>query len=362
MMERMRVAIFGLTISSAWANGHATPWRALLKGLHAAGHRATFFERDVAYYAAHRDLPAPEFCDLELYADWSSVLPRACAAVANADVAVVTSYCPDGLRACRLVLDTPGPLRVFYDLDTPITLAALARDKLALAAGAHYLTPDLIPEFDLYLSFSGGPLLEVLTNEWGARRTAALYGSVDPSVHAPVAAPPEAFQCALGYLGTYAADRQPSLERLLIEPARRRPADRFMVVGSLYPEDVRWPANVSTRWHLDPHEHPAFYSANRLTLSVTRQAMREWGFTPSGRLFEATACGTPVLTDRFPGVEEFFEPDLEILVADEPQDVQAALDLTDAELAQIGRTARERTLAQHTGARRAQDFLKACGC
>jgi spore maturation protein CgeB len=133
-----------------------------------------------------------------------------------------------------------------------------------------------------------------------------------------------------------------------------------MVVGSLYPDDIGWPANVKRCAHLDPEDHPAFYSANRLTLSVTRKAMREWGYTPSGRLFEAASCGTPVLTDRFPGVDEFFAPDEEILVADSTDDVRAALELSDAGLRRIGAAARERTLMQHTGANRAHELVGAC--
>jgi spore maturation protein CgeB len=336
-------------MSSSSPNGHATPWRSLLKALHARGHQVTFFERDVPYYAAHRDLPSPEYCDLVLYSDWSSVLPIARRTLADADVAIVTSYCPDGLAACREVLAQSPALRVFYDLDTPVTLS-----------GVDYLEPHLVPEFDLYLSFTGGPILEELRDRWGARRTAALYGSVDPDVHAPVSDPPSSYRCALGYLGTYAADRQPSLDKLLIQPARKRASDQFMVVGSLYPPEIDWPANVRTAWHLDPREHPAFYSANRVTLSVTRQAMLEWGFTPSGRIFEAMSCSTPVLSDPWPGLETFFEPGVDILVARGPHDVESALDLQDDELRRIGRTAREKTLARHTGAARAKELVSYC--
>jgi spore maturation protein CgeB len=203
-------------------------------------------------------------------------------------------------------------------------------------------------------------VLQELKERWGARRTAALCGSVDPDVHRPVPDPPDQFRCSLGYLGTYAPDRQPMLERLLLEPARQRPQDRFMVVGSLYPDELGWPRNVSRCAHLDPEDHPAFYSANRLTLSVTRQAMREWGYTPSGRLFEAASCGTPVLTDRFPGVEEFFTPGSEILVADTAEDARAALELSDRELRRISTGARERTLMQHTGEHRARELIQAC--
>jgi spore maturation protein CgeB len=356
----VRFAIFGLTISSSWANGHATPWRGLLRALSEQGHRATFFERDVDYYAAHRDLSAPDFCELVLYSDWPAIHSTAKQAIAEADVAVVTSYCPDGLAACQLVLSTAGPLKVFYDLDTPISLLALQESGVAVPDGAHYLRPEFIPEFDLYLSFTGGPVLDDLRTRWGARRTAALYGSVDPSVHARVADPPETYRCVLGYLGTYSADRQQRLERLLVKPARQRPKDRFLVVGSLYPEELAWPPNVETRWHLDPWDHPAFYSANRVTLSITRQAMLESGYTPSGRLFEAASCGTPVITDRFEGLDEFFEPGREILVADDADDIRAALELGDAELRCIGQRARERTLQQHTGGNRARELVEMC--
>jgi spore maturation protein CgeB len=280
--------------------------------------------------------------------------------VRTADVAMVTSYCPDGLLASRLVLDTPGPLHVFYDLDTPVTLAALEAHGLATPDGARYLTPDLVPAFDLYLSFTGGAILDELRARWGARQVAPLYGSVDPERHAPVADPPDELRCDLGYLGTYAADRQAGLERLLVEPARRRPEQRFRVVGSLYPAELDWPPNVARREHLDPPRHPAFYSACRLTLNVTRPSMARFGYAPSGRLFEAASCGSPILSDWWPGLDAFFEPGAEILVAGSTDEALAALDLSDAELSRIARAARERTLAQHTGACRTRELVALC--
>ena len=355
----MRFAIFGLTVSSAWANGHATTWRGLLKALERDGHGVTFFERDVPYYAAERDLPNPEFCELVLYQDWAEVLPRARRALAEADVGMVTSFCPDGLSASRLVLDSGVPLRLFYDIDTPVTLAELSQHGIATGTGARYLTPDLIPEFDLYLSFAGGPLLRQLETNWGARHTAPLYCSVDPEIHAPVE-PLEEFRCRLGYLGTYAADRQPALEQLLIEPARRRPGERFCVVGSNYPAEIAWPPNVDLRWHLAPAEHAGFYCANRLTLNVTRAAMVRVGYSPSVRLFEAASCGTPILSDWWRGLDEFFVPGEEILVARTADEADAALGLSDAELTRIAEAARARTLAAHTAAARARELVAAC--
>jgi spore maturation protein CgeB len=359
-VRSVRFAIFGLTLSSAWANGHATPWRGILKALARAEHQVTFFENDVPYYREHRDLAEPGFCELVLYPAWQDVLPRARAALAAADVAIVTSYCPDGLAACHLVLDTPRPLRVFYDLDTPVTLAALEAHGLATPHGARYLTPDLIPAFDLYLSFTGGAVLEELRDRWGARRAAPLYGCVDPELHAPVAHPPEDLRCALGYMGTYAADRQAGLEQLLIEPARHRTDLRFAVIGSLFLPGIDWPPNVSRRWHLDPSDHPAFYSASRVSLNVTRESMARHGYVPSSRLFEAASSGSPILSDWWPGLEAFFAPGVELLVARSTGDALAALSLSDAELTRIARAARERTLEQHTGACRARELVAAC--
>jgi spore maturation protein CgeB len=330
----------------------------MLSALARLGHNTTFFERDVPYYREHRDLAQPDFCELVLYDAWDTQAARR--AVQHADVAIVTSYCPDGLAACEVVLDTPGPLHVFYDLDTPVTLAALDQHGVAVPNGARYLRSEMVPEFDLYLSFTGGAVLDELRDRWGARRVAPLYGSVDPDVHRPVVDPPEDLRCALGYLGTYAADRQAALQKLLVEPARRRPDLRFSVIGSLYPDDLEWPDNVVRRWHLDPAEHAAFYSASRLSLNVTRASMARHGFAPSGRLFEAAACGSPLLSDWWPGLDAFFEPGQEILLARSSEDALNALSLSDAELEQIARAARERTLEQHTGACRARELLEAC--
>jgi len=355
----LKFVIFGLTVSSSWGNGHATTWRGVLKELHRAGHRIVFFERDTPYYAANRDLPQPPFCELVLYDDWRTVLPRARREAASADVAMVTSYCVDGLAADRLVLDTPGPLHVFYDIDTPITLRDLAHAGVAAAGNSHYLTPELVPEFDLYLSFTGGGVLDDLTTNWGARRAAPLYCSVDPDIHHPVPAV-DGFRCALGYLGTYSEDRQPALERLLFEPARRRPQERFMVAGAQYPESVVWPANVRHVQHLPPDWHASFYCSSRVTLNITRQAMLRTGYAPSVRLFEAASCGVPIVTDRWPGLEEFFTPDEDILVVDAPSGVERALDMTDAKLREVAHAARQRVVADHTCQVRARELVDAC--
>ncbi len=353
----MRLAIFGLTVSSSWGNGHATLWRALIHALARRGHTVTFFERDVPYYAAHRDAAELPRGELVLYPDWEAVLPRARRALAECDAALVTSYCPDARAASRLVLDAAaragGPLAAFYDLDTPVTLA-----RLAAGEAVDYVPEGGLADFDLALSYTGGRALDALRTRLGARRVAPLYGSVDPDAHRPAAARPD-WRCDLSYIGTYAADRQAALDALFLAPARRAPGRRFVLAGSQYPPDFPWVDNVWYLAHLPPADHPAFYASSRLTLNITRGAMAAMGWCPSGRLFEAAACGVPVLTDWWEGFDAFYAPGGEMLVARTTDEALAALALGDDELRAVARRARERTLAEHTADRRAAELVAA---
>src|SRR5215204_2778363 len=346
----MKIVVFGLTISSSWGNGHATLWRGLCRALAARGHRVVFYERDVPYYAGNRDLLAVPGGELVLYGEWPEVRRRAAQDVGDADVAMVTSYCPDGIEASELVLHAARALRVFYDLDTPITLSRLSRGEAIT-----YIGPRGLAGFDLVLSYTGGAALDRLRADLGATRVAPLYGHVDPDVHRPVASVPR-FVSDLSYLGTYAADRQAALETLFIEPARQRPERRFLIGGAQYPQDFPWTDNIFFVRHLPPPEHPAFFASSRLTVNVTRQAMAEMGWCPSGRLFEAAACGTAILSDWWEGFDAFFTPGSEILIARTTDDAVASLDRSDADLRRIAQAARDRVLAEHTSDRRAATF------
>jgi spore maturation protein CgeB len=351
----MKIVVFGLTISSSWGNGHATLWRGLCRALARQGHSVVFFEKDVPYYATNRDLFEIPGGDLVLYESWEDIRQRAAAEIADADVAMVTSYCPDGIAASDLVLDAPRALRVFYDLDTPVTFSRLeAKEPIS------YIGPRGLGGFDLVLSYTGGHALERLRSELGAQRVAPLYGHVDPDVHRPVQ-PLAHYMSDLSYLGTYAADRQATLQRLFIEPAGLRSSQRFLIGGAQYPEDFPWLQNISFVRHLPPSEHPAFFSSSRLTLNVTRQAMAEMGWCPSGRLFEASACGVPILSDAWEGLDCFFEPGREILIARTTEEAVAALDLSEAELKQIAQASRERTLEEHTSDQRVRELEKLLG-
>jgi spore maturation protein CgeB len=346
----MHIVIFGLSVSSAWGNGHATLWRSLISALDAAGNTVVFFEHDVPYYRDHRDLEAlGGRARLRLYPSWDEAADDARRAIADCDAAIITSYCPDARPAAELVLGSRA-IRVFYDLDTPVTLC-----RLDAGEDVAYLPPGGLGEFDLVLSYTGGGALDRLRDRLGARRVAPLYGSVDPLHHYPVAAVPQ-WRAACSYLGTWSADREHALETLFLEPARRRPA-RFLIGGPQYPDQRSWPANVARIEHVAPPEHPAFYCSSPLTISVTRAPMAALGFCPSGRLFEAAACGVPVLSDPWPGLDAFFTPGDEILVADSTEDALGAIDLPRDTLARIGRRARARAVEDHSATRRAAELI-----
>jgi spore maturation protein CgeB len=346
----MRLLVFGLAISSSWGNGHATLWRGLCRALADRGHSVSFFEHDVPYYAAHRDLWELPGGRLHLYPSWSVIRQTAHRELNEADAAIITSFFPDAAAAETLLLESSVPLRLFYDLDTPVTLERLARGEDVSYIGARGLR-----DYDVVLSYTGGVSLAALRERLYAREVVPLYGSVDPAAHQPVA-PMPLFQADLSYLGTYAADRQTTLERLFHGAARRLSDRRFVLGGSQYPVDFPWSANIFYMRHVSPDLHPAFYCSSRMTLNVTRGAMAATGYCPSGRLFEAAACGVPIISDAWPGLEQFFEPATEIAVARSTEDVVAALEHSDGELQAMARRARERTLEEHTAERRAQEL------
>jgi nucleoside-diphosphate-sugar epimerase/spore maturation protein CgeB len=340
----MKLIVLGLSLGSSWGNGHATTFRALLRAFAARGHDVLFLEREVPWYAgAHRDLVDPDFCRLAYYQTLAD-LDRWREAIAEADAVMVGSYVPDGVDIGQFVQNTANGVTAFYDIDTPVTLATLAR------GACDYLTPDLIPGYDVYLSFTGGPTLGRIERDLGSPAARALYCSVDTDAYRPIDVPK---RWDLSYLGTYSPDRQPTLEKLLLEPARRCPEKRFAVAGPQYPDDIMWPSNVERIEHLPPAEHPGFYSASRMTLNVTRADMIAAGWSPSVRLFEAAACGTPILSDRWEGIESLFVPGDEILLADTTEDALAAL-RRDADA--IGMAARRRLFEGQDAAHRAAEL------
>jgi spore maturation protein CgeB len=347
-MTKMRIVILGLSITSSWGNGHATTYRALVRELATRGHDILFLEREQPWYAEHRDLPEPPFGRTQLYDGLDELHERFEAEVRDADFVMVGSFVPEGVAVGDWVQRTARGVTSFYDIDTPVTLARLAR-------GEHdYLAPRQIAGYDLYLSFTGGPTLRRLEREFGSPRARVLYCSVDPSLYFPE---PHDTRWDLGYMGTYSDDRQPGMERLLLQPARCHPQARFVVAGPQYPDDIEWPSNVDYKPHLPPAEHRAFYNSQRWTLNITRADMIAAGWSPSVRLFEAAACGTPIVSDRWSGIETLFVPGREIVLADRTDDVLHLLRrIGEDERLRMAERARQRILAEHTAAHRAEQL------
>jgi spore maturation protein CgeB len=342
-MSGLRLVVVGLSLSSSWGNGHATTFRALLRALAERGHDILFLERDVPWYAEHRDCAEPGYCRLEFYARLGE-LAHWRHDIATADAVIVGSYVPEGIAVGQFVLETATGTTAFYDIDTPVTLASLGRGDCA------YLSSELIAGYDLYLSFTGGPTLDRIERDHGSPAARPLYCSVDPAAYRPLDTPK---RWDLSYLGTYSPDRQSALERLLIEPARRRPDLRFVVAGPQYPAAVDWPANVERVDHLSPTDHSAFYSASRFTLNVTRADMIRAGWSPSVRLFEAASCGTAIISDIWDGIDTFFEPGREIILAGNSEAVVAAL---AGDASAVGLAGRAKVLGAHTAAHRSAEL------
>jgi spore maturation protein CgeB len=314
------------------------------------GHKIVFFERDQEWYASNRDMPEPPFCDVRIYENWADIEQTVRRELKDADVAVVGSYCPDGLSAIEEVLESPAGTKAFYDIDTPITIAKLR------SGDGEYINPEHVPGFDVYFSFTGGPMLQKLESEFGAQNAVPLYCSFDPDKYR-LCEPQSRFVCDLSYMGTYAADRQSKLAELFCTPARSLPTRKFLLAGPQYPQDLHWPRNVERIIHLEPRFHPAFYCSSRLTLNLTRKEMVQAGYSPSVRLFEAAGCGAAIVSDQWMGIETFFTPGNEILLANSSNDVVRYIDeLDEAQVRRIGRNAQDRVLAEHSSARRAIQF------
>lgn len=356
MGKPLDIVVLGLSMTSSWGNGHATTYRALVRALSARGHRVLFLERDAPCYAQARDQPTAPYCETVLYGSLEELADRYQERVRAADLVMVGSLIPEGQAVIDWVQAHARGVVTFYDIDTPVTLARLATDQ------CEYLARRQVPRFDMYFSFTGGPILRRLERAFGAPRARPLYCAFDPAEHFPVTVVP---RWDLGYMGTYSADRQPPLREMLVLPAVHDSSLRLAVAGALYPSELRWPENIERIDHLPSAQHRTFYAAQRWTLNLTRADMRVAGYSPSVRLFEAAACGVPVISDEWPGVHEFFEPGREIMIARSCAEVRQLLALPPEVAAQVGKQARRRALADHSAARRAEylegqiDFIQA---
>ncbi len=351
----MKIAVFGLAITSSWGNGHAVTWRSLLRGAHELGHAITFYERDQPWYARHRDLTAPGYCRVRLQPDLKQALIDARREAKEADCVIVGSYVQDGPLILRELLAGGSAQVVFYDIDTPITLAALEKNACA------YMDAELIPGLDLYLSFTGGETPARIEKRWGARMARTLYCCFEPDLYSPGRNEMPVKRFDLSYMGTHAADRERKFQELLLRPVRRLREKNFIVAGALYAPYREWPSWLQQIEHLAPEQHREFYCQSRWTLNLTREAMTQAGYSPSVRLFEAAACATPIISDRFPGLESLFQPDEEILIAETAEQVVRILtEYSPEHCRQIGQAAADRVRERDCGKARATELIHYC--
>jgi spore maturation protein CgeB len=344
----MKIVIAGLSISSSWGNGHATTYRGLVKELNKKGVEVIFFERDVPWYSSNRDMPSSDYCKIILYKDIHDLKTHA-PVIAEADLVIVGSYVPEGVDVGKFILNTAGGVTAFYDIDTPVTLAKLKRNDF------EYLHPQLIKEFNIYLSFTGGPLLNFLQDHYGSPMARPLYCSFDPDIYFPESTPKK---WHLGYLGTYSPDRQPPLQELMMNAALKDLNKKYVIAGPQYPSSIIFPANIERIEHLPPSEHRLFYNSQHFTLNITREDMIKAGYSPSVRLFEAAACAVPIISDYWDGLNSFFEFDKEILISGSSDETITFInELTEDDQRRIGEAGRNKVLNLHTASKRAEELL-----
>jgi spore maturation protein CgeB len=348
MRRGLEIAFFGSSLVSAHWNGAATYYRGIIRALHERGHRVTFYEPDAYDRQKHRDIPDPDWARVVVYpAEGHDGVESALEAAWGADLVIKASGVgvhDEFLEAAVLDLQRPETSVAFWDVDAPATLQRLAE---------HHDDPfrRLIPRYDLVLTYGGGDPVARAYEAHGARRCVLVYNALDPSTHFP--APPDPrFSADLGLLANRLPDRERRVETFFLEPAARLPERRFLLGGSGW-GDKEMPANVAYCGHVYTQDHNAFNCTAGAVLNISRDSMARTGFSPATRVFEAAGAGACLITDAWTGIELFFEPGHEILVAADGEEVAEHLrSLTDSRRRAIGKAARRRAVAEHTYASR----------
>jgi spore maturation protein CgeB len=346
----MNIDFFGSSLVSCYWNGAATYYRGLLKALAGLGHTITFYEPDAFQRQQNRDIPDPPWARVVVYPatheGWQSALESA---ARRTDLLVKAS----GIGVFDTELETavpdacsPGAIAVYWDVDAPATL-----DSVNAGQSSHLR--QVIPRYDMVLTYGGGDPVVRGYQRLGARRCVPIYNALDPETHQPAPARSE-WECALSFLGNRLPDREARVEEFFLQAAENLPARNFLLAGAGW-ESKLLPANVRLAGHVGTGEHNTFFSSGLATLNVNRASMARYGFSPPTRVFEAAGCGACLITDAWDGIEMFLDPGREVLVAHSGQDVArivAALSRDDAR--RIGESARARVLAEHTYAHRAR--------
>ncbi|MDX1665052.1 MAG: glycosyltransferase [Candidatus Promineifilaceae bacterium] len=345
----MKIAFFGSSLVSAYWNGAATYYRGVIRYLHERGHEITFYEPDAFERQQHRDLPDPDWAEVVVYpAERERQLLPHLQAAAEADLVVKASgvgVYDAFLEREVLRLQRPGTLVAFWDVDAPATLDRVQNDR-------DEPFRDLIPRYDLILTYGGGPPVVAAYEALGARHCEPVYNALDPDTHHPVAKDPR-FAGTLAFLGNRLPDREARVEEFFLQPARALPQQRFVLGGSGW-ESKALPGNVDHLGHVYTRAHNAFNCSPLAVLNINRESMARYGYSPATRVFEAAGAGACLISDAWEGIELFLEPGEEVLLAEDGGEVVAHLErLTTSAARRIGEAALARVLAEHTYAHRA---------
>jgi spore maturation protein CgeB len=344
----MKICFFGSSLVSSYWNGAATYYRGVLKALAALGHEIAFFEPDAFERQSHRDISDPEWARVIVYPATPEGWQRSLQVAArSADLLVKASGVGVFDRELETaVVETPTRARrVYWDVDAPATLDEIAADPF------HHLRK-AIPSYDLVFTYGGGAPVVKAYRGAGARECVPIYNALDPAHHFPVE-PASQFASDLGFLGNRLPDRETRVDAFFLAAAKRLPSKHFLLGGSGW-ETKDVPPNVERTGHVGTKDHNAFFCSSLATLNVNRESMARYGYSPPTRIFEAAGAGACLITDRWKGIDLFLEPNREVLVAADGDEVAAHLEgLTLASAREIATRARRRILAHHTYAQRA---------
>lgn len=344
----MNIAFFGSSLLSAYWNGAATYYRGIIRALNERGHRVTFYEPDAYDRQRHRDLDPPHWCEVVVYPNDPSEALRMLERARNADLLVKASGIGvfDALLE-RAVIEArrPGKLVAYWDVDAPATLDRIGADPADPFRA-------LIPQFDLVLTYGGGPPVVRTYGRFGAKQCVPIYNALDPTTHRPVM-PDVRFEADLSFLGNRLPDRESRVEEFFFRAASLLPHRRFLLGGNGW-ADKPMPQNVRYVGHVYTRDHNAFNCTPLAVLNVSRESMARYGYSPATRVFEAAGAAACLLTDAWEGIEQFFEPERELLVARDAAEVAELLETLEPRRAKrIGEAAYRRVLSQHTYAHRA---------
>jgi spore maturation protein CgeB len=354
-MRPLSIAFFGSSLVSAYWNGAATYYRGVLQALAARGHRITFYEPDAFDRQKHRDIADPSWARVVVYpVDGTDGVQRALDEAACRDLVVKASGVGvfDALLEARVpAIKRPGGLAVFWDVDAPATLDRVATDR-------DDPFRELIPTYDMILTYGGGPPVVAAYQRFGARVCVPIYNGLDPATHYPVRPEPR-FACDLGLIANRLPDRERRIEEFFLAVAADLPQHRFVLGGNGW-SDKPLPPNITYVGHVYTRDHNAFNASARAVLNVSRESMAAYGYSPATRVFEAAGAACCIITDAWEGISEFFEPDREILVAPNgPTVAEILARLTPQDARRIGEAARARAVAEHSYERRVDLLEKA---